>query len=548
MTSSPKSCLKLILRLRSSIPHGFDINTLTIEDAFILNLLYWIITSFQPTENYAGAAQTTIDSHEVPTEDENPSKDQPAANEDLTNTIPLSLPTVQINDENEIKQSSSAEAQASVLKSSEEDFINILLLGESGVGKSTFINAFVNYLTFPTFKDAESDKPIALIPVSFVITTGHDFTEQIVKLDVPGRCDNEDFEHPGQSVTQQCRSYEFQLKHHNGKKLRIIDTPGFGDTRGLQQDDLNMQHILEYINQFPHLNAVCFLLKPNESRLNISFRTCLMQLLDVLGTDICQNIVFCFTNSRSTFYTPGNTSAILKTMIKSISSTAVIPFQKKNAFCFDSESFRYLIALKQGISFDDAERSEYETSWIKSVKEFNRLLHHIEQSIVVNRLNENGQSIKHAQFQINQLIEPMLHSIQYALQNMIAQHQTSNVDTIKISHRVSLLTYASAMFARFLVYHTAASKTDPFLTGLRKMDKNEQLSEKLQSTISNYETQWKKAQREQKYLELPVIYSLIKIIPQNCETAIQRELIENSQEKMTIVDYEVPIDSINGSI
>ena len=66
-------------------------------------------------------------------------------------------------------------------------------------------------------------------------------------------------------------------------------------------------------------------------------------------------------------------------MIKSISRTAIIHFHKKNSFCFDSESFRYLIALKQGISFDDAERSEYETSWIKSVNECNRLLHHVEQ-------------------------------------------------------------------------------------------------------------------------------------------------------------------------
>ncbi|CAG8821274.1 30289_t:CDS:1, partial [Racocetra persica] len=36
--------------------------------------------------------------------------------------------------------------------------INILLLGETGVGKSTFINAFANYLKFNSLEDAISDE------------------------------------------------------------------------------------------------------------------------------------------------------------------------------------------------------------------------------------------------------------------------------------------------------------------------------------------------------------------------------------------------------
>ena len=34
---------------------------------------------------------------------------------------------------------------------------NILLLGGTGVGKSTFLNAFVNYLAFDSLDDALSD-------------------------------------------------------------------------------------------------------------------------------------------------------------------------------------------------------------------------------------------------------------------------------------------------------------------------------------------------------------------------------------------------------
>ncbi|CAF4589804.1 unnamed protein product, partial [Rotaria socialis] len=123
--------------------------------------------------------------------------------------------------------------------SSDMDTINILLLGDTGVGKSTFINAFVNYLTFETLKEAKSNRPVVLIPVSFLVTTGDNSEEHIVKFGDTSDSSNEDFSHPGQSVTQCCKSYTFQMGNTYQRKLRIIDTPGFGDTRGIEQDDFN---------------------------------------------------------------------------------------------------------------------------------------------------------------------------------------------------------------------------------------------------------------------------------------------------------------------
>jgi GTP-binding protein EngB required for normal cell division len=311
------------------------------------------------------------------------------------------------------------------------DVINILLLGETGVGKSTFINAFVNYLTFKTLKQAESNKPVAFIPVSFLLTTGHQFNEHMVTFGDFDSSNNEDFDHPGQSVTQHCRSYLLTLKHMGGIKLRIIDTPGFGDTRGLDQDDKNMQHILKYINNLSHLNAICFLLKPNVSQLNIFFRACLTQLLDLLGPNARQNIIFCFTNARSTFYTPGNTAPLLRAMLDSLSIND-IPFKKENTFCFDNESFRYLVALQNGIRFDEEEKHEYETSWRISVSESNRLLNYVHKQLHLYFLHNGWQSDKHAQIEIIQMIRPILETMRNILRNMILKKVASSDKCIEL--------------------------------------------------------------------------------------------------------------------
>jgi GTP-binding protein EngB required for normal cell division len=327
----------------------------------------------------------------------------------------------------------SSETQPSDMASSPstDEIINILLVGESGVGKSTFINAFVNYLKFKTFEQAESSTPVVLIPVSFLITTGNNFEEHTVKFGDSDSLNNEDFDHPGQSVTQNCKSYLFKLNRTKATKLCIIDTPGFGDTRGIDQDDLNMQHILEYISNLTHLNAVCFLLKPNTSQINKFFRTCLTQLLDLLGSDIRQNIIFCFTNARSTFYAPGDTAPLLKDILKSL-AIPNIPFNKYNTFCFDNESFRYLVALQNSVTFDDQDKQEYEMSWSKSVDESKRLRDYIRKTLSACFTRDEHQSIKRAQLQITHMIRPMLEAMRNILRNILLSDMDASSKLIEL--------------------------------------------------------------------------------------------------------------------
>ena len=56
------------------------------------------------------------------------------------------------------------------------------MLGASGAGESTRINALTNYLRFKSYQMASESQPSIVLPVSFIITIGKEFTEQIVKF------------------------------------------------------------------------------------------------------------------------------------------------------------------------------------------------------------------------------------------------------------------------------------------------------------------------------------------------------------------------------
>ena len=294
------------------------------------------------------------------------------------------------------------------------EYINVLLLGESGVGKSTFINAFANYLYFDSLEKAKTGQPVVVIPVSFVMTTGEDFEEHSVNF---GEIDpNENHNDVGQSVTQQCRAYLFRIAPE--KKLRIIDTPGFADTRGFSQDQINMNTVFSFVKNLPHLNAVFLLHKPGGARLNPFLYACFTEIFEWFGEGLRDHLIFCFTNTRATFFVPGDTGPLLRSFLKTFPVTN-IPFAKKNVFCFDSESFRYLVALQNHLTFDEIEEEDFVQSWTRSVDESERLRTSLCEVFHPYRRNVEWRSEKDAQCQINLLIRPILEGIRNILRNTI---------------------------------------------------------------------------------------------------------------------------------
>lgn len=77
--------------------------------------------------------------------------------------------------------------------------------------------------------------------------------------------------------------------------LNIIDTPGFGDTRGIERDQGTIDQIRELFSETGnkgvlYLDAVCFIVKAPDARLTVSQRYIFSSIMSLFGKDIESNI------------------------------------------------------------------------------------------------------------------------------------------------------------------------------------------------------------------------------------------------------------------
>ena len=150
----------------------------------------------------------------------------------------------------------------------------LMVVGATGAGKTTLINGMINYIFGVKWKD---DFRLMLITEDTAKSQAHSQTDSIT-------------------------AYTIYPTH--GSKFRyaltIMDTPGFGDTRGLERDKRIIKQIEEFFsikdgNGIDHLDGIGFVAQASLARLTPIQSYVFHSILSVFGNDVANNLFIMVT-------------------------------------------------------------------------------------------------------------------------------------------------------------------------------------------------------------------------------------------------------------
>ena len=210
------------------------------------------------------------------------------------------------------------------------EIVKVLLLGETGSGKTRFVDLLKNY-------SEQYDKEFELenMKVFTICKTSNDM----------------------ESDTVEVQRY---LCHFDKYSIELIDTPGFADNRREEQERENKMKIFEFIKNEKNINCLCLLFNGRINRLNESLQKTVIDLVRLLPSVVMENTVILFTQVTGNL----QVNRMLKKLIK---EKIQLSLSKQIYFTIDNP-FSILKQWKEDQKEDQWEEDYHDESQTKEIQ------------------------------------------------------------------------------------------------------------------------------------------------------------------------------------
>ena len=254
----------------------------------------------------------------------------------------------------------------------------VMVVGATGAGKTTLINGMANYFFGVEWKD--------------------NFRFKLVTKDDEGGKDE------SESKTKCITSYHFPRQRGANVPygMTIIDTPGFGDTRGLEKDRRTMEQIRTLFmdpDGIIQLDGIGFVAESSRGRLTAAQRYIFDSILSIFGKDI-GDIIFMMTTFADAHKQP------VLDAVKKANITYRKDFKFNNSALF----------------VDNAEVGNFdEMFWRMGMTSFRDFFNHVDQ--VHSKSLQQTREVLFEREQLNNFVEKISQQMQLGLTKINELHQ-----------------------------------------------------------------------------------------------------------------------------